>query len=197
MSCDDNHEARAKDRVRRSLPVVGSGGSAAGRIQWTDCRRRVALRRKLWRSLEERIARGHAGRGQRISRRRRRAGGDLAPRVHAAARRLDGGRHRRRGLPQAEREDHSVRAPPRGADSRQRAPLRDRLRARGLHERPPGREPRGAPDQDRGEPGAPRDAGRHHLHRAGPDPRPLRRRSRQAAAPRRHARSPGRRSWPR
>ncbi len=31
MSCDDNHEARANDRVRRSLPVVGSAAASARR----------------------------------------------------------------------------------------------------------------------------------------------------------------------
>src|SRR3954466_7230502 len=46
MSCDDNHEARANDRVRRSLPVVGSGsgGAPSG----------GAPAGKLWRSIEER-----------------------------------------------------------------------------------------------------------------------------------------------
>ena len=59
--------------------------------------------------------------------------------------------------------------------------------ARRLRERPPRREPRGAPDQDRGQPGSPRDAGRDDAVRAGADPRPLRRRPRQAAPARRRA----------
>ena len=50
MSCDDNHEARANDRVRRSLPVVGSGGSPAGASSSSGS----PAPRKLWRSLEER-----------------------------------------------------------------------------------------------------------------------------------------------
>jgi MoCo/4Fe-4S cofactor protein with predicted Tat translocation signal len=43
MSCDDNHEARANDRVRRSLPVVGSSSGTS-----------PASGKKLWRSIEER-----------------------------------------------------------------------------------------------------------------------------------------------
>ena len=169
--------SRAAFAARRRFRWRAAGG-APGR--W------IARRAQALAVHRRALARGHAGRGQRISRRRRRAGGDLAARVHAAPRRVDGGRHRRGGLPQAEREDHPLRAAPRGADSRQPAPLRDRLCARGIHERPLGREPRRAPDQGRGEPRAPRDAGRDHRHRAGADPRPLRRRSRQAAAPRQH-----------
>jgi MoCo/4Fe-4S cofactor protein with predicted Tat translocation signal len=47
MSCDDNHEAREKDRARRkSLPIVGSGsGSGSGP---------AGSPRTLWRSIEER-----------------------------------------------------------------------------------------------------------------------------------------------
>jgi molybdopterin-containing oxidoreductase family iron-sulfur binding subunit len=45
MSCDDNHEAREKDRARRkSLPIVGSTPQPAA----------TASPRKLWRSIEER-----------------------------------------------------------------------------------------------------------------------------------------------
>jgi MoCo/4Fe-4S cofactor protein with predicted Tat translocation signal len=43
MSCDDNHEARAKDRARRSLPLMGAGSPAGG-----------GAPRALWRSIEER-----------------------------------------------------------------------------------------------------------------------------------------------
>src|SRR5215204_5575802 len=39
MSCDENHEARAKDRDRRSLPVVGQS---------------APQRKRYWRSIEER-----------------------------------------------------------------------------------------------------------------------------------------------
>ena len=43
MSCDDNHEARDKDRARRkSLPIIGSASASTG------------TPRKLWRSIEER-----------------------------------------------------------------------------------------------------------------------------------------------
>ncbi|HVV51193.1 MAG TPA: Fe-S-cluster-containing hydrogenase [Polyangia bacterium] len=46
MSCDDNHEARAKDRARRSLPIVQSDGAPGGHSN---------APRKLWRSIEERV----------------------------------------------------------------------------------------------------------------------------------------------
>ncbi|HEX3905715.1 MAG TPA: TAT-variant-translocated molybdopterin oxidoreductase [Polyangia bacterium] len=46
MSCDDNHEARAKDRVRRSLPIVKSESQGAPASS--------SASRKLWRSIEER-----------------------------------------------------------------------------------------------------------------------------------------------
>jgi molybdopterin-containing oxidoreductase family iron-sulfur binding subunit len=44
MSCDDNHEARAKDRARRSLPIAGGAGPSQGPEQ----------DRPYWRSIEER-----------------------------------------------------------------------------------------------------------------------------------------------
>ena len=57
MSCDDNHEARAKDRVRRSLPVVSSGsGSRPGEsgAGHGAAAAASASARQLWRSIEER-----------------------------------------------------------------------------------------------------------------------------------------------
>ena len=44
MSCDENHDARAKDRARRSLPVVGQGADKA----------ELSAPRAYWRSIEER-----------------------------------------------------------------------------------------------------------------------------------------------
>jgi molybdopterin-containing oxidoreductase family iron-sulfur binding subunit len=46
MSCDDNHEARANDRARRSLPMVGAENVAGAETGLTS--------RPLWRSIEER-----------------------------------------------------------------------------------------------------------------------------------------------
>jgi molybdopterin-containing oxidoreductase family iron-sulfur binding subunit len=55
MSCDDNHEARAKDRARRSLPVVGSGGAASSAAASSAASAAQSpAARKLWRSIEER-----------------------------------------------------------------------------------------------------------------------------------------------
>jgi Fe-S-cluster-containing dehydrogenase component/anaerobic selenocysteine-containing dehydrogenase len=53
MSCDDNHEARAKDRVRRSLPVVSSGSGSGGHAG-AGSSSAGSSTRPLWRSIEER-----------------------------------------------------------------------------------------------------------------------------------------------
>jgi Fe-S-cluster-containing dehydrogenase component len=51
MSCDDSREAQAKDRARRSLPMVGSASQGAAQSS-TD------VARPLWRSIEERSVLG-------------------------------------------------------------------------------------------------------------------------------------------
>jgi Fe-S-cluster-containing dehydrogenase component len=51
MSCDDSREAQAKDRARRSLPMVGAAGDSAA-ASATD------VSRPLWRSIEERSVLG-------------------------------------------------------------------------------------------------------------------------------------------
>ena len=51
MSCDDNHEARAKDRARRSLPIFDSNGDSNGAAGSPPG---STGSRKLWRSIEER-----------------------------------------------------------------------------------------------------------------------------------------------
>ena len=77
----------------------------------------------------------------------------------------------------AGREDRPVRAAARGADPRQAAVLRDRDAARRRRDRPAGREPRRAADEDRRQPAAPGQPRRDRRLRAGGDPRPLRSRS--------------------
>jgi len=52
MSCDENHEARAKDRNRRSLPVVSNDASAVAS--------NGRMTRRYWRSVEERNRLGAA-----------------------------------------------------------------------------------------------------------------------------------------
>ena len=72
MSCDDNHEARAKDRARRSLPVVGgdrvgerelgSREPVAGGTGPSQGPENNARPLPLWRSIEERSLLGpHPG----------------------------------------------------------------------------------------------------------------------------------------
>ena len=54
MSCDDNHEARAKDRERRrSLPIAGQNGKDAG-VGSVD----ASAGKKYWRSAVERDRQG-------------------------------------------------------------------------------------------------------------------------------------------
>jgi MoCo/4Fe-4S cofactor protein with predicted Tat translocation signal len=61
MSCEENHEARAKDREarrgKRSLPVVNADGTSAAGASAVE---QAPASRKLWRSLEERARQGAA-----------------------------------------------------------------------------------------------------------------------------------------
>ena len=197
MSCDDNHDARAKDREkRRSLPIAAEASSAADGRPQSQPRRRptgAAPRSAIARGPAPGAANEFAG-GRAIRGRQGRQASPAAASCRSPAFRPRWPRSARCAKPQP--EDRSVRAPARGAGARERAALRDRVRPRRLRQRPAGREPRGAPDQDRGQPGAPADAGRDQLVRPEADPRPLRRRSRQADpagdAPARLADVPGR-----
>ena len=186
MSCDDNHEARAKDRVRRSLPIVGSGSGRSGRPGAV-------------RGGQSGRPRGRSGAPSRSGRARSTPG--AANEFPGGAAELDG--VSRRGFMQLLGVSTAVATV--GAACRK--PNEKIIPfVRRPEELTPGNalhfatgyalegytsgllveSHEGHPTKIEGNPVAPRDAGRDHHRRAGADPGPLRRRSRQAAAPRRH-----------
>ncbi len=201
MSCDDNHEARAKDRAkRRSLPLADAATAPTQKVSAP----------KYWRSAAERdrkgppvgaanefaggtfdveahVAAGSDGQGSAVSRRGFMQVASLSTAMAAVGAAC--AKPRQKIVP--------VRAPPRGGDAGERAALRDGVRPGRLRQRPARREPRGPSDEDRGQPGPPADAGRDDGVRAEPRAGPLRRQSREAAALGRSRRWPGGRSWPR
>ena len=148
MSCDDNHEARAKDRAkRRSLPLAAVDCGRAGQARPVGS----AARRSTGAASRSATARGRPPalptslrrhlRGARASSRRQ---GRLPPRLHAGAR-ASRPRWRRSARARSRRQKivPYVRRPEEVTPGN-RAALRDRVRARRLRERPAGREPRGA-----------------------------------------------------
>ena len=178
MSCDDNHEARSEGpRAAAFAPDRRARAS----------RRRPPARKSTGGASRSATASGADARAPPTSSRPARSPSSV-----------DGKASSRRGFMQLlsvstavaavgaacqkpQREDRPVRAPARRGHAGQPAALRHRVRAGRLRQRPAGREPRGPPDQDRRQPRPPADARRDDRVRAGADPGPLRRRSRQAA----------------
>ncbi len=176
---DDTHELR-QSIAARSLPASIPRRSLRPR---RHARSSTATARKLWRSIEERSAReATPGRGQRISRRRLRRADGTSRREFMQLLGVSTGAGTV-GPPAASRTRRSsLRAAPRGADSRERrCTSPPATRSRASRAASWSRATRGTRPRWRGTPRTRRRWG-DHRPRAGAAPRALRRRPRQQFA---------------